>query len=384
MKKYNMFGILLLGFLLISTGFGLVAAADDFGVDGIDDDGDINDNENEEDDDGIDDDDENDDDDDENDDDDDGIDDDFEDENKRDIKTDIDDDEFEIESKIRYGGTIDELRLKVRHDDRLSFKFTYESESESESGSESELELEFKVEFRKLIEYVDLDDNGMYNKSVDQFIQEIKLDSFQPIIYTTSSLSDDTTLHYFIANTTDGVFTAHIFFVEEFTVINSSFIAPTQTKIDIEITNFNYIANNSQLGLYIRLESEVEYEEDDETQDETEGNATDEDGIVLENKDYTGIFTWKENAIIDGVVMDVLSNKLDVDDDDEGEQKLILNYPRGNHIYHDPKVGMTYAQPSGSSASPTSILPVVLTGTGASIIIIGVIVIVLIKKRKIA
>ncbi|KKK92781.1 hypothetical protein LCGC14_2699480, partial [marine sediment metagenome] len=25
MKKYNMFGILLLGFLLISTGFGLVA-----------------------------------------------------------------------------------------------------------------------------------------------------------------------------------------------------------------------------------------------------------------------------------------------------------------------------------------------------------------------
>ncbi|KKM18627.1 hypothetical protein LCGC14_1663800, partial [marine sediment metagenome] len=361
-------------------------AAEDDVVDGIDDDdegiddGNDDDDNNEDEVDGIDDDD----DDGIDDDDDDGIDDDFEDENKRDIKIDIDDDEFEIESKIRNGGTSDELRLKVRHDDRLSFKFTYESEWESESGSESELELEFKVEFRKLIEYVDLDDNGMYNKSVDQFIQEIELDSFQPIIYTTSSLSDDTTLHYFIANTTDGVFTAHIFFVEEFAVINSSFIAPTQTKIDIEISNFNYIDDNSQLGLYIRLESEIEYEEDDETQDETEGHASDEDGVVLENNDYTGIFTWKENAVIDGVVMDVLSSKLEVDDDDEGEQKLILNYPRGNHIYHDPKVGMTYTQPSGSASSPTSILPTVLIGAGASIIIIGVIVVVLIKKRKIA
>jgi len=350
MRKYNLFGIFLLGFLLFSTSFGLVAAQDDDGVDIVDDD-------------------------------DDGVDDDFEEENKRDIEIEVSDNEFQIESKLRNGDIKDEIKLKVTYDgDGVGVKISYEEEMESEGAieSESEFELEFKVEFRKIIEFVDLDGNGMYDKSIDQVVQEYDLNSFQPIVYTTLSISNGTTLHYVIVNTTDGVFAAHIFFVEEFVVVNGTFIAPTQTKIDIEISNFNYLVDDSQLALYVKLESEKEYKEDDETDDEENGHATEEDGVVVESNGYSGIFTWNESALIDGVVMNVLSNTLEVDDEDEMEQKLILSYPRGNHIYHDPKVGITLGQ------SLTSSFPSVLIGTVASVTIIGVVVVVILKKRRIA
>ncbi len=348
MRKYNLFGIFLLGFLLFSTSFGFVAAQD---VEPEDED-------------------------------DDGIDDDFEEENKRDIELEISDNEFQIESQLRNGDIKDQIKLKVTYDsDGLGIKISYEEELDSEGvvEADSEFELEFKVEFRKIIEFVDLDDNGMYDKAIDQVVQEYDLDSFQPIGYTTSILSDDTVLHYLIVNTTDGMFAVHIFFAEEFAVVNGTFISPTQTKFDIEITNFNYLEDNSQLALYVKLESEQEYEEDDQTDDEDDGYVNDEDGIIVESNGYSGIFTWNETALVDGVVMDVLSNAIEVDDEDEYEQKLILNYPRGNHIYHDPKVGITFGQVS------TSPLPLVLIGTIiASVAIIGVVAIVLLKKRRIA
>ena len=357
MKKYNLFGIFLLGFLLISTSFCLVAADDD------------------------------------NDDDDDGVDDDYEELNEREIEIKFSDSEFKIESHLTNGDIINEIEFKVKYDaEGLSIEVSYEEEYEGEGpqiatttfeedledGNSDEFELEFEAKFRKLIEFVDLDDNGMYNESIDQTIQEVELNSFQPISYTTSIVSPDTTLYYIIVNTTDGVFAAHIFFVEEFTLVDQTLVTPTQTKIDIEINNFNFLDSNSQLALYVKLESEIDYEEEEETDDEREGYASDEAGVITKSIGYSGIFTWKENATIDGVVMDVLANTLDVDDDDEIEQKLILNYPRGNHIYHDPKIGVIFGQ------SSTSNLAIVLTGTVVTIGIIGIAIVILAKKRRIA
>ncbi|MHA2008735.1 MAG: hypothetical protein ACXABO_16155 [Promethearchaeota archaeon] len=340
-KKFSLLGIFLIGFLLLSTSFGLVAADED--------------------------------------DDDDGIDDDFEEENKRDIELQFDSDEIQIESHLRSGDIVDEINLKIKFDsDGLSIKITYETEIENEidNSTEPEFEVEFEVEFKKLIEYVDVDSNGLYDKSIDQLVQEVPLNSFQPAVYISSPISLDTTLHYIILNTTDGVFAAHVFFVEEFVVINETYISPTQTKIDIEITNFNYLSIDSQIALYVKLSSEAGYEEDDETNDEEDGFSTEEDGVFTELAGFTGIFTWKENALIDGMTMDVLSSALEEDDEDELEEKVILNYPRGNHIYHDPKVGIVLGQISATD------FPLVITGTFFAIIGITAIALVIILKRR--
>ncbi|MHA2050211.1 MAG: hypothetical protein ACW986_11395 [Promethearchaeota archaeon] len=337
MRKYNLVGLFLLGFLLVSTSFGFVAASDDDG---------------------------------------DGVDDEFEESHKRDIDIEFSPGEFQIESHLRNGQTIDEVELKVKYDvDGLEVEVSYEENVETENTTGREIE--FEVEFRKLIEYVDSNINGLYDDGVDQLIQEVQLNSFQPVIYSTSIISTDTTLHYVIVNTTDGVFTAHVFFTEEFTIVNDSFITPTETKIDIEITDFNYIDNNSQLALYIKMGSEIDYEEDDVTDDEENEYSSDEDGIVTHYGEYSGIFTWKENATVDGIIMDVLANQLESDDINETEQKLLLNYPRGNHIYHDPKIGIVFGQ------VPTSNLPFIIVGVVGSILVVGIVgTVIVVRKRR--
>ncbi|KKM82117.1 hypothetical protein LCGC14_1322820 [marine sediment metagenome] len=240
-----------------------------------------------------------------------------------------------------------------------------------------EYRLEFKVRFTGLIEYVDLNSNGVFDREIDEFIEDYGINSFQPITYMLTPISDDSNLHYFLLNTTDGVFAAHIYFVEEFVYVDETLIAPTQVKIDIEISKFNYLDDNSQLALITKLRFEGEGLETDLTEDEKDGYANDEKEIFVQSDIYTGIFSWKETALIDGIEMDVLTSNLETDVEDEHVQILLLNYPRGNHIYHDPKIGISIGIPVNSIA------PIIITGTIISIIGVAAIGGIVLKKRRI-
>jgi hypothetical protein len=185
------------------------------------------------------------------------------------------------------------------------------------------------------------------------------------IIYTNATSIDKNTLHYFRIKTTDNLFIAHIFIVEEFEIVNETLINPTQMKIDIEIDNFNYSNGSSKLALYTRLNSEDNYEDDVETYDEERGYASDEEGVVTSLNTFTGFFTWKKNATIDGISKRILVSEIDVDDHNETEQKLYINYPRGNNIYHDPKVGIEGLFPSDSTPFPLILIIMVIIIIGS-------------------
>jgi len=336
LRKYNLLGVLLVSVFILSTSIGVSVATDD---------------------------------------DDDGVDDEFEESEKRDVQVEIDTGQIEIESKLRQGSTVDEIELHVEYkSDGIKIEVSYESELTSEN--ESEFEIEFSVLFRELIEFIDQNSNGIYDPSIDTMIQEVELNSFQEAVYSTSIISDDTTQHYVLINTTDGVFAAHLFLVEEFTIVNETLLTPTALKIDIEIDNFNYFDNNSQLALYVKLGADSEYETDEETEDEEEGYASEESGVKTGNNNYVGFFTWEENATIDGVSKQVLSSTIEVDDEDELEQKLYLNYPRGNHIYHDPKIGI-----STLTTSSQSVLPIVIIGSILGVLATTGIIFFIIRKR---
>ncbi|MBY9019853.1 MAG: hypothetical protein KGD67_02265 [Candidatus Lokiarchaeota archaeon] len=337
LKKYNMIGIIFLGILLFTSASSLVSATDD---------------------------------------DDDGVDDDLEESHKRNVEIQFEPGEIQIESTLRNGARQDQIKLKIRNESEgLSIEFGYEYDLSTENTTE--VEIEFEVTFRKLIEFVDLNANGIFNPSVDTLIQEVLLNNFQPVVYTTSPLSGDTELHYLIINSTDGVFTAHIYLAEEFDVVNGTFIKPTQTKIDIEITDFNYIDGSSQLALYTKLESEIEYEEDEHTENEDDGRASEEKEVIISTTDFAGFFSWAENAMVDGISKAVLASNLQVDDDDENEQKMYLNYPRGNHIYHDPVMGVMAIVPA------TMDIPIIIIISIISILgISGVVLIVVLRRRR--
>ena len=84
---------------------------------------------------------------------------------------------------------------------------------------------------------------------------------------------------------------------------------------------------------------EIEARENKHSEDEENGIATDEEKeIEISTGDYAGFFAWAETAIVDGVEKIVLSSPIK----NEGhEQKFYLNYPRGNLIVHDPKIGVS-------------------------------------------
>ena len=269
----------------------------------------------------------------------DGIDDDFEELNKRDIEIEFSEDEFEVQTILRSGTLRDKIEFSVSYDsDGVSVELHYHPDFEGDN--QDNLELEFSISFRKLIEFVDIDSNGIYDDSVDQTIQEVEIKNFKPLNYSQIIVSPDTILHYIILNTTDGVFTAHLYFAEEFTNINNNLITPSQSKIDIEINDFNYTHGSSQLALYVKLESEVEYEDKEETEDEELGFATNETSTYISNLSRSGFLSWKKTAIVDGNETEILLSPIEVDDDDEFEQKMYVNYPRSQNIYHDPKVGV--------------------------------------------
>ncbi|MHA2008736.1 MAG: hypothetical protein ACXABO_16160 [Promethearchaeota archaeon] len=271
------------------------------------------------------------------DDDDDGVNDEFEELNSREVNVEVNENEAQIESHLLNGDSLDELHFKIQsNEEGIGIEFSYESDY----NSGSELELEFGIRFHEIIEYIDTDDNGVYNKDIDLQLQKYLINDSKPIIYSSSIISVGRYLHYLRIETNDSIFKLHIYVTEEFFKVNDTLITPNQMKIDVEINNFNYINSGSRLALYALLESELEFEEDEETEDEDSGYSTNEEGVITTINQFTGYFSWQENATIDGKTREVLVNSLEVDDHDEDEQKIYLNYKQGEKIFHDPKIGV--------------------------------------------
>ena len=61
--------------------------------------------------------------------------------------------------------------------------------------------------------------------------------------------------------------------------------------------------------------------------------------VRMTSDDFSGFFTWSEQVEVDGVIQNVTSS--DLDDEDE----VVLVYPRGQLIVHDPKIGIIPYEP---------------------------------------
>jgi hypothetical protein len=214
----------------------------------------------------------------------DGVNDDFQELNKRDIGFEFGENEIHGVSVRRNGTVKDYISILIFYgEDGIGVSLRYKSKF----GEESEFLLVFGVIFREIIEFVDLDEDGIFHPENDKVVQEFPLNKFKPAFH---NVSEDSTLHYIRIQTLNNIFTAHLYFVEEFVIKENSLITPNQFKIDIEINNFDYLNESSQLALNTRLEQ----------------------------KEVT--------------VGDIFN--------EENGQRLYFSYNRGEHIYHDPKLGI--------------------------------------------
>ena len=280
----------------------------------------------------------------------------------------------EIQSELESGGTEDSFKIEVAvGPNGAEFKVEFETESTT-----NETEREFEVQFVELVEYLDVNGNGIYDDSIDTDLQTVELVSFEPLVYTVENTADGP-VHIIDVLTTDGVFGARVYAVGDFTEINGSIIVPTQVKIDVMIMNFNFTDISSQLALKVELSTEMETSFDDTTEDEDEGRAVSEAEMDILLTDVTGFFSWKESAEIDGTTYPVNSSIHEVT---ATEQEIFLNYPQGNEIIHDPKIGFENLLLVGGNPLPIpeflaeNLLPISI---GAAIVVIGLAIVV--KRR---
>ncbi|MFX1280817.1 MAG: hypothetical protein ACFFA3_15685 [Promethearchaeota archaeon] len=287
----------------------------------------------------------------------DGIDDKLEQLNKREIDYTIEGSEISIES-VRNGDHRKDLisTTIVCSEDGIQFLIGYKS------NLESDFELMFSITFREIIEFIDNDENGIYNPEVDKNIQNFSLNEFSPIYYENSTDDYGSVIHYFRIQTVNETFTAHIYFSEEFSLLENTLILPTQAIINIEISNFPYLNFSSQLSLYTRLESEGNYERQEDTEDERNKYAENEQGVMTTMGDDIGFFTWKENAKIDNFPETVVSSEILPDDHIESAEKLYINYMNGTHISHSAKIGIEglLVIPQSSSLIPIIVISLVI------------------------
>ncbi len=159
--------------------------------------------------------------------DDDGVSDDEEARNRRQVEVITNATYAEIESELESGGVEDSFKIEVSTSlDGVEFEIGFETEN-----STSETEREFEVEFEEIVEYIDDNGNGLYDKESDTEVQTLELASFNPIVYSVENAPDGD-IHIFEVTTTDSIFSALVYATGEFADINGTVIAPTQVKID--------------------------------------------------------------------------------------------------------------------------------------------------------
>jgi len=270
----------------------------------------------------------------EEDEDDDGIGDDEENENKRAISIEVQTREAHIESSFESGEIENEIQIEIHEEDEV-LKIQYEFSTEI---GDNESELEFSASFYTIIEYIDENNNTLFDIENDTIVQTYTIGPFQPIVYKFIN-STQGNLYSFKSTTNDGVFTAMVFVSNEFLKVNETVITPTEAKIDIIIENFPYVENDSALALGVKLQAEVEIEYDNETEDESYERATDEAELEVNMTDYLGFFSWNEKALVDDIKQPVVISYHN--ESSQNERKIFLNYYRGTTIIHDPKVGIT-------------------------------------------
>ncbi len=292
----------------------------------------------------------------------DDINDEFEDLNKRHIEVDRGEDEIHISSIKKSENGKDQISIFVSNDaDGINFVIRYRSKF----GEESEFDIAFGVLIREIIEFVDVNEDGIYHPETDIKIQNVQLHNFTPIVYEISNSSE---LHYLRIRTKDEIFTAHLYIAEEFTLVDNILITPSQLKIDFEISNFDYYNESSQLALCVKLDSEVDFEHEEETEDEENGYAENEQGFTTTMGFYTGYLTWSKTALIDEGIDEISVSPLLVDDH---SQNFYISYPRSEYIYHDLRLGIEgILIPLAKSPSPTNLTMLIILIGAVSVSVI--------------
>ncbi|MHA2502426.1 MAG: hypothetical protein ACXAE3_06145 [Candidatus Kariarchaeaceae archaeon] len=293
--------------------------------------------------------------DDEEDSDDDGVPDEVESAYERDIEIEYEDDRFRSKSVLKNGSVKDkfEVEFDVQSDNAAELEFEYTKAFETNSTS-NETELGYEVKFDEIIEFVDTGVPGYENETEVQ-VYEIGNVGWLPL-----EVHYNETLGFVMVNATsaDGVFSLIMRLSSSFLTENNVTIVPNSLKIDVIINNFDYQGNDTKLAVKSHIKTESELSIENESEDEVEGFANNETQVGISAANATGFFSWSEIAMMDGVIVDVLSSTIADSSDEEGEtsSKMYFTFNStvaAESIVWDPKMGVVSEAAKANLVPPT-------------------------------
>lgn len=281
------------------------------------------------------------------------------DESERRVEVSRSDDEvvFELEKETN----ADEEKVKIAFSSEGDPEVKLEFEREAgDDGNESEATFEYKVEFMRLVEYRDADGDDVLG-GADDVSSEVDLGdadwSIGPVEEITAGGEDGKTVTVTADLGDDGTFEVVMYVFGDFAQVNATSLRPTDVKLDFVVGDYPWQGNDTRLALDLKTEVKSERE--------IEGTA-DGDSLNVTADDISGYFTWAPNATVDGASTPVASDvyedetrsETEEETDEDGaeaeverEQKLTLNYERGDRIVHDPVLGIQYGAASQQQTS---------------------------------
>ena len=286
----------------------------------------------------------------------------LENEQQRNIHFEIDNSSHEIQvsSELNTGNIHNEIQFNLNAEKIIQLNFQYQSRIGT-----NQTNLGIKIEFRKLIEFVDNTSN--VNNTLGGFDAADKILNILDFRYinwslgaSVTNISGQTIYSAMVTGQATGTSVHFVFhFATSFVYLNNkTFLQPTAVKFDINIYNYTYNAINSQLALESVLKSQLKsYTISNHTEDEQYNLTTQrESGINFGSSQYGGFFTWTNNVLVDGQNQTVVTSSIVQNHEDASYNNVYFSFPHGSNISWDPKVGADY-NATGITFGPISSAP---------------------------
>ncbi|OLS25501.1 MAG: hypothetical protein HeimC3_14900 [Candidatus Heimdallarchaeota archaeon LC_3] len=287
----------------------------------------------------------------------------------REIEIKLSTDRIEIDSILKDGATKDRIRYEIRtENDQIRIELRYSKEANNTSVG-----FKYRVEFDSIIEYVENGTEVGYQPGEETSIYTIGESGWTDFVRTTIVLNQTTneSVDLFNTATMDGIFNLTFKVADSILKLDNTILSPNSVKLDVEINNFPNTTVNSLLALSTKIKTQFEQSIKENTTEERLGLKTNVSEVLIgsSSDQSQGYFSWAENAVADGQIIEVhnspLANVSSQETDlnqTEGEQsfQVFFSFLRVNsqNVYWDPTYAVVSVvsspTPDSNSKSPST------------------------------
>ena len=258
----------------------------------------------------------------------------------RKVRIDVEDQKATIKLEREEGGAEDEVKV-VLDAPEASMKVEYGTKNAT-----AKTETELKVRLREVVEYADDDSDGAYTPGADRVVARHLPSQMRWTVTAPTAVADASgKAGQRIVGT--GVFpggNGSVSFVlsvyGDFATVNGTSLRPSDVKIDVLLDGFPYRENGTAAALLFKTEREAK------AQLRNDGEDRRMRGVQAVSGTFAAYFTWADVAMVDGVEKPVHTTPVSNSTGAGGakvKDSFWLSYPRGQHVNHDPVLGVASA-----------------------------------------